>query len=137
MNQQKDVVSRWGVWPVLSIQQPWAWLILFGGKDVENRSWPTKYRGKFYIHASRKFDHESYDDIIDLKSIYLSPEMSFPKPPQFPRGGIVGIVELVDCIRKAESKWADSNSWNFILKNAQEIDFCPLRGELGFFNLNG
>jgi hypothetical protein len=29
----------------ISIRQPWAWLIVNSFKDVENRSWKTKYRG--------------------------------------------------------------------------------------------
>ena len=29
----------------LSIRQPWSWLILHGGKDIENRSWRTNVRG--------------------------------------------------------------------------------------------
>jgi len=29
----------------LSIRQPWAWLIIHGGKDVENRTWWTDYPG--------------------------------------------------------------------------------------------
>ena len=29
----------------LSIQQPWAWLIAHGKKDVENRTWATAFRG--------------------------------------------------------------------------------------------
>jgi hypothetical protein len=37
----------------LSIKQPWSWLIVFGHKDIENRSWPTRYRGRFLIHAGR------------------------------------------------------------------------------------
>ena len=39
------------IWKVLSIRQPWAWLILHGGKDVENRNWATKVRGRVLIHA--------------------------------------------------------------------------------------
>lgn len=35
----------------LSIQQPWAWLIVNGYKDVENRDWNTKFRGRFYVHG--------------------------------------------------------------------------------------
>ena len=38
----------------LSIKQPWASLIAKGIKDVENRTWKTKFRGKVYIHASSK-----------------------------------------------------------------------------------
>lgn len=36
----------------LSIQAPWSYLIAFGIKDIENRTWTTKYRGEIYIHAS-------------------------------------------------------------------------------------
>lgn len=32
--------------PILSIRQPWAWLIVNGYKDIENRTWPTHFRGK-------------------------------------------------------------------------------------------
>ena len=35
----------------LTIRQPWAWAIIFDGKDVENRSWNTSYRGDLAIHA--------------------------------------------------------------------------------------
>ena len=44
---------------VLSIRQPWAWLIMTGLKDVENRTWNTDFRGQFAIHASRKFDWDA------------------------------------------------------------------------------
>ena len=42
----------------LSINQPWAWTILFAGKEVENRTWRTEFRGEFYIHAGKRFDEE-------------------------------------------------------------------------------
>jgi len=35
----------------LSIRQPWAWLIVQGHKPIENRTWPTTYRGPLLIHA--------------------------------------------------------------------------------------
>lgn len=37
---------------MLSIKQPWASLICAGVRDVENRTWQTKYRGRLGIHAS-------------------------------------------------------------------------------------
>lgn len=39
--------------PILSICQPWAFLVVTGEKDVENRSWMTHYRGRILIHASK------------------------------------------------------------------------------------
>ena len=40
----------------LSIRQPWSWLIAAGYKDIENRTWHTNYRGKFYVHAAKKLE---------------------------------------------------------------------------------
>jgi len=37
---------------VIVVRQPWAWLIVNGYKDIENRSWHTRYRGKLLIQAS-------------------------------------------------------------------------------------
>lgn len=37
---------------VLSIKQPWASLIAHGIKNIENRTWKTKFRGRILIHAS-------------------------------------------------------------------------------------
>jgi len=37
---------------VLSVRQPYATLLCAGVKDVENRSWSTKYRGTVLIHSS-------------------------------------------------------------------------------------
>lgn len=46
---------------VLTVRQPWAWAIIHGGKDVENRVRSLgPYRGQVAIHASLALDHE-YD----------------------------------------------------------------------------
>lgn len=35
----------------LSVRQPWAWLIVNGYKDIENRDWSTQQRGRIWIHT--------------------------------------------------------------------------------------
>ena len=37
---------------VIAVRQPWAWLIIHANKDIENRTWATRYRGKLLIQAS-------------------------------------------------------------------------------------
>ena len=37
---------------ILVVRQPWAWLIVHGYKDVENRSWRTHYRGALLIQSA-------------------------------------------------------------------------------------
>ena len=40
--------------PVLSLHQPWASLVALGVKNIETRSWSTKYRGPLAIHATAR-----------------------------------------------------------------------------------
>ena len=112
----------------LSIRQPWAWLIAHGYKDIENRTWSTKFRGKFLIHASKTIDHNGYA---------LAHKMGISPPSEsvIERGGIVGIAEIVDCTHASASPWA-FGPYMFVLQNAQPIKFIPLRGRLGFFDVN-
>lgn len=78
----------------LSIKQPWAWMILHAGKDIENRDWPTGYRGTFLIHASKS---------TDPAGIQYAEENGIELPLILPAGGIVGQVDLVDCVDKSDS----------------------------------
>ena len=64
----------------LTIKQPWASLIIYGDKDVENRSWPTSYRGPLLIHAGKGYDVNG-DQYIDA-------------PIPLEAGGIIGQVDL-------------------------------------------
>lgn len=46
---------------VLTVRQPWAWAIIHGGKDVENRSRSLgPYRGPVLMHAGREVDIEAF-----------------------------------------------------------------------------
>jgi hypothetical protein len=117
----------------LSILQPWAHAILHLGKDIENRDWKPwnpglKFRGRFLIHAGKGFDHDGFDWIAD-RLPGLAPE-------GFPRGGIVGVAEIMDCVMEGP----DSSPWflgpyGFVLENAKPLPFIPLKGRLGFFEV--
>lgn len=87
----------------ISIRQPWAWLIVNGFKDIENRSWRTKYRGPVLIHASAaKPSMDDYGAVIDILLKNRLYDVDFPSfnnfimPENWPghrgieRGGIVG-----------------------------------------------
>lgn len=111
----------------LSIRQPWAWLILNAGKDIENRDWPTSFRGRFLVHASKGMTRDEYENapiwIVDL-----------PDFDQLERGGIVGSVELVDCVRDSESEWF-YGAYGFVLRDPKPLPFIPYKGALGFFDV--
>jgi hypothetical protein len=111
----------------LSIQQPWAWLIVHGYKPVENRDWSTKLRGVIGIHAGKKFDRDGYEWV---RAEF--PEIPMPEPNAFPMGGIVGRAHLVDCVTAHASPWF-FGEFGFVLQNAEPLDLAPCRGKLGFF----
>ncbi len=106
----------------LSIQQPWAWLIVAGFKDIENRSWRTSYRGPVLIHAGKKYDGDRDD--------WEWPEIE--RPVHFDMGGIVGEAEIVDCVTSSPSRWF-YGEYGFVIRNARPLSFRPCRGMLSFF----
>jgi len=142
----------------LSIRQPWAWLICNGFKPVENRDWQPSYRGRFLVHAAKTFDKDGYLWVVAnseqlgvpfgfaknaLPWIY-----DFTKEPGY-LGGIVGEAELYDVtehpfypgFQKVPNIKTKPNPWFFgkhglWLRNAKTLPFQPLRGALGFFDVD-
>ncbi len=70
---------------VLSIRQPWASLIVNGYKIFEFRSWNTKFRGEFLIHASLTVE-KKYMDKFSCYNL------------EYPVGCIIGKAFISDCI---------------------------------------
>lgn len=119
---------------VLSIRQPWAWLILNAGKDIENRTWPTRYRGPVLIHASKGMTRAEYEDASDPLWARGGQVIDLPDMHTLDRGGIVGSVEIVDCVTHSDSPWF-CGPFGFVLRNPTPLPFRPCRGALGFFNV--
>lgn len=111
----------------LSIQQPWAWLIVNGYKDVENRTWKTNVRGRVDIHAGKRFDVEGYSYVRRR-----FPSIPMPAIGEFELGGIVGSAKLLDCVWRHHSPWF-FGPLGFVFSEAQATAFVPCRGKLGFF----
>jgi len=112
----------------LSIQQPWAWAILYAGKDIENRSWWTGVRERILIHAGKKIDKEGWE--------WIEGRFGLTIPRDIPTGGIVGSVELTHCVKYDQSPWF-FGPFGFTLKDPMVLNFRPMRGQLGFFQVEG
>lgn len=124
----------------LSVHQPWAWLIVHGHKDVENRDWGCSYRGPLLIHAgktlTRKYHRECQAMLRDRFGIAL------PALEELPRGGVVGVATLVDVVRESTSPWfegadggGEGGGLGWVLRDARPLPFHPCAGALGFFNV--
>ena len=95
----------------LTVCQPYAELIARGEKVIENRTWPTSYRGPLIIHAGKS--REWMDDGDEARY----PAMAF--------GAIVAVVTLYDCLRLANlpADLADNEHangpWCWLLQNVR------------------
>ena len=117
---------------VLSIRQPWAYLITSASKDVENRDWPTKVRGNVRVHAGKVMTKDDYEACV----LFCSglPDTALPNDFQFPPfdelrkqcGGIVGHMNIVDCVVESSSPWF-CGPFGFVLDAGGTLPFRPCR----------
>ncbi len=127
--------ARPRVWKVLSIRQPWAWLILHGGKDIENRDWATKVRGRVLIHAGATMTRGDYEActlfIAGMRTEWRLPAYDVLREQC---GGIVGSVEITKCVARSDSPWF-CGLFGFVLARPEVREFVPMKGRLGFFEV--
>jgi hypothetical protein len=109
----------------LSIKQPWAWAILYAGKEIENRSWRTQYRGPLVIHAGAQ----------------PHPDATMPRgvrkytPDEIHYGAILGVVDLVDVVEESRSRWF-GGPYGWVLTNPRRLQHpIPCKGRLGLWPL--
>lgn len=125
----------------ISIRQPWAWAILHAGKDIENRTWSTSFRGPVCIHAAKGMTATEVTEFSEfLGDLRLDGAVaSSVKGPHYaslPRGGIVGVAEITGCVNRSGSPWF-FGPWGFTIANAKPVEFIPCKGALGFFGWRG
>ena len=125
----------------LSVRQPWAWLIVHGLKDIENRDWEIFKRGRVMIHASKTCTRYEYEEACNFAYRAGIPRFSIPPLSELDRGGLVGSVDIVDCVTRGIAKRGDyvaPNPWflgryGAVLRNPKTCQFYPFPGRLGFF----
>jgi hypothetical protein len=115
----------------LSIQQPWAWAIMCAGKNIENRTWDTRFRGRFLVHAGMRFDKVGYFWLMTHRSIL---QAGLPDIDSFPRGRIIGSVEIDGVCTASLSPWFQG-PFGFELRDPKRFSPIPYKGKLGFFNV--
>ena len=121
----------------LSVRQPWAWLIVNGFKTVENRSWATDYRGPLLIHAGKTLDL-SPRDMAGLRRDLRPTGIIIPA--ELPLGGIVGMVDLVDCVTACadpgDADWHEPGMIAWVLRDSRPLPFRAMPGRLRLFEVH-
>lgn len=119
----------------LSVRQPWAWCIVNGHKPVENRDWATQFTGPILIHAGKTMSRRYYDEVSeDLVTRGLVPAV--PAFDDLPRGGVVGVTNIVGCVTQMDSGWF-TGPYGFLLQDSRPLPFHACNGALKFFDVRG
>ena len=120
----------------LSVSQPYADLIVQGRKTIELRTWNTKFRGEFLIHAPHKVKIDVCRKLgIDVEGLRT--------------GVIIGRAEIYDVkayktqeeiksdyAKHFASKEYLDHRYGFLLRNPKELRVpIPYKGSLGFFEV--
>ena len=122
----------------LTIRQPWAWLIVNGYKDIENRCWSTNLREDIFIHAAKTMTKKEYQqcqsfvDVLERDCNIFLPPIILPERDDLHFGGIIGTATLTDCITDSDSGWF-TGEFGFVLEEARVLTFIPCQGSLKFF----
>lgn len=131
----------------LTILQPYAALIMSGEKRVENRSWPTKYRGRMYIHAGKSREALATKSVDGVEYCVHTGK----RVEDLKFGYVVGIAVVLDCLpieeiragkhdqahpwlrqhRHAEGPWC----W-ILAEHPTPIGPWPYKGAQGLFDIN-
>lgn len=114
----------------LSSHQPWASMIVLGHKPIENRPKPWNHQGPVLIHASLTFDNDGADWIIENFPHLEKPVLESKDL----RGGIVGKVNMVDCVTEHSSPWFCGPK-GYVFEDPETVTFHPYKGQQGVFNV--
>jgi hypothetical protein len=123
----------------LTVMQPWAWAIIHGPKGIENRIWGHPYRGPLLIHAGKNRARLEAEDPLTWPGKY---GIALPPMDHFAFGGIIGMVDLVDVVKREQLPKAFANDpfvegpWCWIMNNPRFFpDVIPYKGSLNLFEV--
>lgn len=106
----------------ITLHQPWAWAVIYGGKDIENRS---RAMGpcELLIHAGQTYDPGAEEVVLRNTGRKRLPKLAKVG------GLILGRVRLVEAIyspskeyAEALGPWAEPGFWNWRLVAPQRAD---------------
>jgi hypothetical protein len=133
----------------LTVYQPWASLECLGLKGTETRSWSTSYRGPLAIHAGVKWNDYLRERQRELHS-YLVRHGALGLPGDLPRGVILAVGSLVDCLQVTEGNQTMFSAfdriagdlslgrWAWVLEDVRPLRHpVPCRGMQGIWTVPG
>lgn len=115
----------------ISLQNPWAQLVVSGFKTVEAKTWTTDYRGELLICSKARSDKSLEKAVLDV--IEEETDLAFEQSEFFVNGAVLGKVQLVDIrplteddleeswMDPAELEAAETPLYAWVFDNAEPI----------------
>jgi hypothetical protein len=118
------------------VRQPYAWAIIHGGKDVENRNQRAALQFKpaigarVLIHASKGMTGAEYENAA---AFMASIGVRCPLREALQFGGVIGSVLVRDLVTRSDSPWFRKGATALVFSHARPQPFMPGRGQTGLF----
>jgi hypothetical protein len=142
----------------ITVQQPWAWAIIHGGKNVENRTrigtWRRAVGTTVAIHASQRWSDRGADSPLVVTSWSRACRLPFEVRPistgdEFLFGVIIGLVDVVDvhleeggcCAPWGEQSYVEAGGSKRVdivhlsLEHPRPVEPIDCRGALGLWTV--
>lgn len=127
----------------LTVRQPWAWALIHGGKDIENRVQAWSYRGPVAVHAGlARFEQDN------LAAATHRAAHGSDRSSEIKFGAYIGVVDLLDvhvssrtptglCCDSPWAQHADAPTKpvvHLVVENPRPLPRpIPARGQLGLW----
>jgi len=126
----EEILVPGHAYTVISLHPICAWAVMFGGKDIENRSVTTQQRGRVLIHASEQKGSLREEQDLRSELSFLTGIARAELPVTFLRNAILGSVEITDSVHGARSKWAVPEQHHWLLQDPRQLA-APVHGVTG------
>lgn len=121
----------------VSLWQPWASLLVHGIKRVETRGRrpiSPGFRGKLLVHSAKVWTKAIEEIATQPPFLALAREkLGVNWPIQLPRGRLLGWVEVTNCLKTEEFRFADSGDYTYVGMGGG-FQAPKLESELGDFS---
>jgi hypothetical protein len=132
----------------ITLQQPFATLLVLGAKCIETRSWSTAHRGPLAVHASSTFPPKARALCRREPFRRRLAQAGITDWSELPLGALLGTVRLLEC-RRVEEIDLDGLSeeelcfgdyaagrWAWFVDSAASLPGpIPWKGQLGVFDI--
>ena len=119
-----------------TVKPHWAFLIMQGYKDCENRNIaPVPRKGTAAVHVSTSYTKTEYDEAVSLFGRKAMEKLPFEMLREL-CGRIVGLVDY-EVAEATDSQWWDRSGKPIMLSNPRWLSepFVPCKGALQFWRV--